>query len=392
MNNNIKIYAKKINTGHFFLCCLALGFYSALWADPICPELFESKINPIQDVLYSELAKFSPIFEAQIKNAPPDTITFNLREHLAKIFSLHLSKIFESSSLKERFSVLQNFPVADIMAAPGHRILRNPAQIAALTESIKKNKVNFSQDKILLNIITTDDGTILSVDLWNAHHRLVAYLNANEKNPHFTLGKIPEEYLEILVNSKRANGEQWAHFLPVAGINLEYFTHFKDLNILSTNLKPLSNKSNDDTVALSSNYSNYFLGSRATISDLQIIEHLEHPKIAIMFGTFDPIDQNELEALRQIIKTKKLAEVVLVPYWKLPSKPNLSDIKDRLNKIQLAIQNDPKINVYVQDSSLIIDQFSLKTFFERMMQLYLTKNIWEIVEKDSALLIESKKS
>lgn len=83
------------------------------------------------------------------------------------------------SDLRARFNTISKLPIEEIIAAPGHRLLRNPKQVDGLVNYISSSGGgSFVHDKLLLNVVTDASGKILSVDLWNAHHRMVAYMKA----------------------------------------------------------------------------------------------------------------------------------------------------------------------------------------------------------------------
>ncbi|MGK5086252.1 nicotinate-nicotinamide nucleotide adenylyltransferase [Bdellovibrionota bacterium FG-2] len=273
----------------------------------------------------------------------------------------------------QRYGLLRDFPIRSIIAAPGHRFLRKPAQIEGLVKYIRtSNGGDFSHDKILLNLVTDSDGTITSVDLWNAHHRLLAYLEANYRR----LGDIPEKNIEILVNGKTTEGEAWNHFLSIGGVETDSAGPYS--------VVPEGGDIRTGTIAVSGALSNHQLGSRNSLGQLhRTITTRKVPKIGVYFGTFDPIHEGHFQVAMSTIKELGLDELVIVPNGNPIHKPGATSLKDRIRMLTLRTQHEPKINVYVGDSREIINQFGRDPFIERLAQSYGTHDIYQIIGEDS---------
>lgn len=280
----------------------------------------------------------------------------------------------ESSSFNERFELLRNFPIGDIAAAPGHRYLRKPEQVKGLVKYIDENpEADFGGDKIILNVLVDSNGKVSSVDLWNAHHRLVAYM----ENGRRSIKDIPEKNIEILVNGKRENGEVWSHYLSSSGVDWRKVVDYKNV--------PAGGDIREGTVALPGDVSNYQLGARNTVAQLHMnVFNTERKKmkVGVYFGTFDPIHEGHVGIVKKSIEALGLDEVVIVPNVN-PIHKKPTAIKHRNSMIALRIKDEEKINLYTGDSDEIIDKFGRNPFFERIIQIYGSGDLYQIIGDDS---------
>lgn len=283
--------------------------------------------------------------------------------------------ILRDSDFKHRFKMIQDMKISNIVAAPGHRQLRNKAQVEGLTSYIREsNGGNFEHDKILLNIVTTPDNKIKGVDLWNAHHRLVAYLNAGYE----TVGQLNPRNLEILVNGRTIYGENWSHYLPIAGVDEAFLPNYQ--------VVPAFGEIRLGTIGIDGSFSNYRLGSRNTLGQLRNnTNNSRNPKIGVYFGTFDPIHEGHIAVLKLALKEQNLDEIIIVPNINPIHKSGITSSSHRINMIARRIANEEGLNLYVGDSSHIIDQFGRNPFFERMTQTYGTYDLHQIIGSDSFL-------
>lgn len=287
--------------------------------------------------------------------------------------SLNLTSLTPDANKATRFKTLAPFPIGKIIAAPGHRLLRKPGQVAGLTDYIKNNSGgDFSEDRILLNVITDKSGKIKEVDLWNAHHRLVAYLQAGYQ----TIGDLQSKNLTILVNGRNRGEEIWPHFLPSAGIELK---EYPDFHII-----PVGGDIRVGTVGVSGELSNYDLGSRSTIQRLaENTFRKDSPRIGVYFGTFDPLHENHVNVARTAKEQEKLDEVIFVPNLHAAHKPSATAAHHRLNMSAARLGKEPGFNLYVGDSDSIIDNFGRAPLFERFGQIYGTHQIYQVIGQDS---------
>jgi len=272
-----------------------------------------------------------------------------------------------------RRAAIAQVPIADLMTAPGHRILRKPAQIAALKGVIQReNGANFAHDPVLLNVITAGDGKILSVDIWNAHHRLVAYIEAGGYSK---IGDIPARNLRILVNGMPEHGHKWGHMIPAAGV---------DLPGLRGQYRVADAGEDPGTIVLDGARSNFELGSRLTLGHLaRVMRERRGPRIGIFFGTFDPVHEGHIDVARRAADEFGLHEVVLVANANPAHKPNATSLEHRTRMLALRVGKDDKLNAYVGDSGAWVDGFGKDVFFKHMEQIYGTRELFEIYGGDS---------
>ncbi|MEO5969247.1 MAG: nicotinate-nicotinamide nucleotide adenylyltransferase [Bdellovibrionia bacterium] len=293
-----------------------------------------------------------------------------------------------NSDAETRFQALANFPIAAIVAAPGHRILRNPAQLKSLVEYIERNHGgDFSRDKILINLIVDKaekkEAQILSVDVWNAHHRLVAYMKAG----YTRIGELNLSNMVILINGRTASNLPWDHYIPAAGLDLEKSP------VSYVKVKP-SKEIRPATIAVAGTFSNFVLGSRNTVGQLyRNTFDWKFPKIGIYFGTFDPVHEGHIDLIKYALNHYGFDEIIIVPNINSINKSNASPSEKRLEMLKIRVKDEPRINLYTGDSSLLIDQFSSRCcFMERMSQTFGTSNIYQLIGQDSyeRLLKEEK--
>lgn len=282
-------------------------------------------------------------------------------------------KVFEGQSKEARFKAITELMLDQIIAAPGHRFLRKPQQVEGLAKYIRENHGgDFRHDRILLNIVTEKDGKIREVDLWNAHHRFLAYRLAGYEK----MGQLNLDNIDILVNGVQPSGESWGHYLPSAGVDIN---KFRDYQVV-----PVGGDIRPGTISLSGRLTNYELGSRNTIGQLMINTMRDHkPKVGVYFGTFDPLHEGHVRVVRSAMQAEGLDEVVIVPNLNSIEKPNASNPQHRISMTALRVQKESGINLYTGNSSLLIDQFGRDPFFERIGQIYGTKKIYQIIGQDS---------
>ncbi|MFM8314664.1 MAG: nicotinate-nicotinamide nucleotide adenylyltransferase, partial [Deltaproteobacteria bacterium] len=276
-------------------------------------------------------------------------------------------------SKEDRLKAISELPLDQVIAAPGHRFLRKPQQVEGLAKYIRENQGgNFQHDRILVNIVTDSDGKIREVDLWNAHHRFLAYRLAGYER----MGQLKLDNIDILVNGVQPWGEPWGHYLPSAGIDLNKFRDFR--------VVPVGGDIREGTIALSGRLTNYELGSRNTIGQLMTNTMRDYkPKVGVYFGTFDPIHEGHLRVARNAMENAGLDEILIAPNLNSIEKPEASAAHHRIAMTAMRVQRESGINLYTGDSASLIDQFGRDPFFERVGQIYGTKKLYQVIGQDS---------
>lgn len=274
---------------------------------------------------------------------------------------------------EQRYELLRPVPIDRITAAPGHAFLRNPKQLAGLKNYITSSGGgDFAHDPLLLNLITNSEGEILTIDLWNAHHRLVAYLEAGY---HF-IGDIPSKNIKILIDGKTAEGQTWSHFLSIAGID--------ETKRIPYGIVPPGGDIRVGTISVDGKLPNFHLGSRNSIGQLRLnMLRRKSPKIGVYFGTFDPPHRGHLTVVEKSIRELGLDEAVIVASPNPAHKPGANDLLARVEMLRRFARGKKKINVYVGDSGPIINTFGRDPFFERIAQTYGTHDLYQIIGQDS---------
>jgi nicotinate-nucleotide adenylyltransferase len=279
----------------------------------------------------------------------------------------------ETLNAHQRYELIRHVPIERVTAAPGHRYLRNPKQLASLKTYIQTSKGgDFSHDPLLINLIVDAKGDVQSIDLWNAHHRLVAYLEAGY---HF-MGELPEKNFKVLVNGTTPEGHTWPHYLSIGGIDETKKVPFQAV--------PPGGEIRVGTVSVDGKEPNFHLGSRNTIGKLRRNMLVRKaPEAGVFFGTFDPPHLGHIHTVKQAIKELSLDEAVMVVNPNPVHKPGASPLADRLEMLRLIVLGEPKINVYIADAGEIVNRFGRDPFFERMAQTYGTHKLFQIIGEDS---------
>jgi cytidyltransferase-like protein len=271
----------------------------------------------------------------------------------------------------ERYQLLKDYPIADIVTAPGHRRLRDPQQIIGLTDYIRKTEApDFSQDKIVLNIVTNNLDQIESIDLWNAHHRLVAYMESGYKY----IGDLRLENLDIFINGTRTSGVTWKHYLPASGVDWRKMTNYEVADVYGY--------VKEGTLIIDGSVSNYQLGSRATMK--QLLKNTranlngKDLRVGVYMGTFDPIHEGHIELIKRAKQKMNLDEILIIPHIN-PVHKNPVDIRHRNSMIARRIIDMEGINLFIGNSADIIDKFGWNPFYERIVQTYGSHDISQIM-------------
>jgi|GEM_PF-1127412 len=270
-----------------------------------------------------------------------------------------------------RFQSIKDLRIADIIAAPGHSVLRSPEKIQSLADVIRKNVADnlFSHDPLIINIITNAQEQIVHIDGWNGHHRLVAYLEAGKT----TIGEMGLNNLTILVNGHAENGQKWAHWLPAQGVDLKS----------NPNHSRVTGGDDPFTLSFDGGLSNFDLGSRYTVQGIKDRMALPKLKVGVYFGSFDPVHEGHMDIALKAKEKLGLDEVILIPNENPLHKPNITPLNHRLNMLARRAMKEKGINVYIGSSGELVDQFGNKALLLRLMQLYGTDNLRLIQGTDS---------
>lgn len=284
-------------------------------------------------------------------------------------------RIQKNTHSQQRFDLLKNFPISSMIAAPGHRVLNQPQQLEGLIQYIRQsNGGDFRKDPILLNLITDSQDRVAFVDVWNAHHRLVAYLHAGYQ----TLGSLNPNNIEILVNGSRSNGEEWAHYLPIAGVDLNQLKNFSPLPLQGT---PSIRSGSIKGPGKDSNFS---LGSRTSMGKLHESSFTRfHSKIGVYFGHFDPLHEGHIQNAKQALKELGLSQVIFYPekeeHTSLRHRPSL---RHRIQLMKIRFANEPTFNTYCHDEGeLASPSFNQSAVIERLIQTFGSQNIYQILSQ-----------
>ncbi|MHC4515224.1 MAG: hypothetical protein ACYTGW_02635 [Planctomycetota bacterium] len=112
----------------------------------------------------------------------------------------------QDTSNSQRIELLREFPVAEMISAPGHQRLRHPKALIVLSHQIARGDIeSMYAEPILLNVVTTrtpDGGVEIStVEIVDGNHRLAAALHAGSW---IVIGDIPPQLLRVWVDGRPA--------------------------------------------------------------------------------------------------------------------------------------------------------------------------------------------
>jgi len=249
-------------------------------------------------------------------------------------------------------------------------MLRSPEKVLGLSDYIAGTaRASFSEDKLILNIITDESGNIKFVDGWNGHHRLVAYLKAGKSR----VSDILEENLTILVNGKTTEDDVWKHWVPAHGV---------DLNTLLGYTR--AQGADFATLSVSGELSNFAMGARTTVAGLlRNTLGRVRPKIGVFFGSFDPPHLGHMETASAAMEKFGLDRVVFIPNRMPLHKPNITNIGTRLEMLGDLIGPSERLNLYIGDNSKLVTEMGNESLLRRIGQLYGTNNIFQIQGSDA---------
>lgn len=129
----------------------------------------------------------------------------------------NFDRLHENITNAERLEVVGEFPIAEILTAPGHTVLRNPGAVTALAGDIARGDLDgLLQEPILLGIFTIVEAVAVrlrSVECLDGHHRLLAGLLSGAWK---RIGDLPAGAVDTRVNGWRADGDEpEARWIPL---------------------------------------------------------------------------------------------------------------------------------------------------------------------------------
>jgi hypothetical protein len=118
-----------------------------------------------------------------------------------------LDRLHEDIGTSERFELIRDFRIGDIVSAPGHRELRNPPAVLEIARLVAAGELErVLAEPILLGIFTrVDSGEVVlrAIECLDGHHRLLGGLLAGAWR---TVGDLPSASVDIRVNGWPAGG------------------------------------------------------------------------------------------------------------------------------------------------------------------------------------------
>ncbi len=277
----------------------------------------------------------------------------------------YLAKLSSSANLKEQ---LHNLKLSDIIAKPGHMIVRSPQQIAWFANEAPKLSAAFEKrgkpDPAVLNVVTDYSGKVIFVDSWDGHHRLLGALQAGTR----TLGELPSDAVVVLRNGREASGDLQKTTPPAAGVDFRNLHSWRQINSMPY-LNPNRSQSRYADVWLNGSVSNWVQGSVFTLSDI-LQSNTTAPRHKIAVVDLSLTGDISLESLTKL-ESLGYSEVLFISSTKSLSKSEI--IAARRQNIELARRGrNLRVNVYLADAKVFMSSFGRDAFLRRVQQTYIT--------------------
>ncbi len=129
------------------------------------------------------------------------------------------SPLHRNVSNRERYEVIKDVPLSEVVSAPGHEFLRSPQAVEGIAKDLKASgdagrKMFEGKEPMLLNVYTKDEGgkvVVTGVEVLDGNHRFAGGLHSGVWK---TIGDIPAEMLSIRVNGFDTHGNQAPRWIP----------------------------------------------------------------------------------------------------------------------------------------------------------------------------------
>lgn len=186
-------------------------------------------------------------------------------------------RIGEGSSFEERLRLVADYPLRQLVAKPGHRVLRELHDVHSIRDDFRagqyRPRSRTEAAKLMINLVTEPGtGRLLWVDAWEGHHRILGFILGGAR----TVSDIPREELRIFVNGLDPGGETQGHpyEIPAAGSDLASGSRWPEVVDGQGRRAPYYPKEDSPrSVVAHRALSNWETGSRETLGD--VAEHME---------------------------------------------------------------------------------------------------------------------
>lgn len=139
-------------------------------------------------------------------------------------FIREAGRLHEPIDNATRIKVIKDVPIDDILSAPGHKELRNPAAVKEISEIIRKSHLERNdfgaafvsgKEPIILGVYTNVDESghvwVRAVECLDGNHRLAGGLHSGVWK---TIDDIPEGAVQIRVNGWNSSGQAFERWIP----------------------------------------------------------------------------------------------------------------------------------------------------------------------------------
>ena len=107
-------------------------------------------------------------------------------------------------------------------------------------------------------------------------------------------------------------------------------------------------------------------------------------KICLFGGTFDPPHIGHLLVAQTIFEAEKFDKIVFIPTFKTPDKDNVTNIKDRLAMLTMAVTSNPNFEICDMEINRGGTSYTVDTIIEYKKEFDLSSNeIFYLIGSDS---------
>lgn len=257
----------------------------------------------------------------------------------------------------------------DIVAKPGHMIVRDPSKINFFAESDPTMSKQWSKgekpDRAVLNVVTDTDGRILAVDAWDGHHRLLGSLQAGLE----TLGQLSENGVVLLHNGRDATGAIRNTTPPASGVDFRNSERWLLINSQRFLLPPRTVSRYAD-VWVNGAVSNWLQGSVFTLRDI-LYSNTKAPQHKVAVIDVSTTNGQITQRLLQHLESTGFSEVLYIS-----TKGPIGNFRvveaEKKNTALKANGSKLRVNVYLADATNYILIFGRDAFLRRVQQTYVT--------------------
>lgn len=302
-------------------------------------------------------------------------------------------RISESSTSEERLKLISRQKIQSFVTPPSVTFFRDREKVS-----------NAAGTKVILNVVTRNSESglsagssdassasrereadpVIAIDVWTGQEALVALMDSGKTSLALESGGFDSGLkVDVLVNGwLPGRKKRWQHWVSASGFDFASKIAYKKIQG--------SQASEEGTVEVAAQLSNYELGSRTSIGAL--FRNWKKPsaaKVGLHFGTFDPPHEGHMDLSRYVLESEGFAESILLPNYTAGHKPGASSVQDRVAMTVARVQDvspsriEDRMNVFVGDSSFLMKEFGVGALFGRIGALFASDQVWSLIGDDA---------